>query len=152
MSIDLEKKVVLETCENKTFFACFKENSFFLLIFLALFLVIASSFYNFYYKKNFDFIIETACDGENEECIYRDCTNPEDCPANQLSIFKRYILNAGDFANCPNEDCKALCEDGGIECELLPCEESEEYGEYCSPIEEVTEKNTKEENNEEILE
>lgn len=112
-----------------------KENYFLILIFISIIVVVILSFYNFYIKKNFDFIVETSCNPDIEECTYRDCTNRDDCPPNQLSTFKRYVLKANDFLKCPNEDCKELCEKGEIKCELLSCEEDLEYREYCEPIE-----------------
>lgn len=98
------------------------------------FAVIINSFYFFYFKKDFNFIVETACDTTVEQCIIRDCTNPDDCPPNGLQEFKRYTLNANDFKYCTNEDCKLACESNQIQCEIIPCEENEEYGETCSEL------------------
>lgn len=102
---------------------------------------IGSSFYFFYIKKDFDFIVEVTCDTSLEQCIQRDCTNPDDCPPNGLSDFKRYTLSAKDFEYCPNEDCTIACESGTIQCEKEECIEDEEYGETCSvfPMEIISE-------------
>jgi hypothetical protein len=100
---------------------------------------VAVSFYSFYFNKNYDFIVETACDPAKEECFERDCTNPDDCPPNGLSDFKRYSLNAGDFKMCENEDCTLACETALIECIQLECVEDPEWGEYCVSPETVTE-------------
>lgn len=89
------------------------------------------SFYFFYYKKDFDFIVESPCDPTREECFKRDCSNPDDCPQNGFSDFKRYSLNANDFKFCTNEDCTAICESEVIKCEQLECEPDEEVGESC---------------------
>lgn len=102
-----------------------------IILFLA---VIANSFYFFYIKKDFDFIVETVCDPTLEQCLLRDCTNPDDCPPNGLQEFKRYTLNANDFKYCENEDCKTVCESGQVQCEIIPCIEDEEYGETCSDL------------------
>src|SRR3989338_11661634 len=75
------------------------------------------SFYFFYYKKDYDFIIEVPCDVVKEQCFQRDCSNPDDCPPNGLSDFKRYSLKARDFKLCENEDCAKVCECGIIKCE-----------------------------------
>jgi len=102
-----------------------------ILLFLS---AISSSFYFFYIKKDFNFIIEVPCDITKEQCIERDCSNPDDCPPNQLSNFKRYALNAKDFLKCPNEDCTSVCESGIIQCEKEECIADEEMGESCSDI------------------
>lgn len=96
------------------------------------FIVILSSFYFFYLKKDFDFIIEIPCDPSLEICTIRDCSNPENCPPNQLESFKRYSLKAYDFNQCPNEDCALWCEGGLIECKKIECAVDEEIGENCS--------------------
>ena len=72
------------------------------------------------------------CDPSKETCTQRDCTNPDDCPPNGLSDFKRYNLNANDFKICENEDCTNACENGTIKCEPIECAEDEEMGETCS--------------------
>jgi hypothetical protein len=113
-----------------------KENNVFLYLLLGLCLVaIAVSFYFFYFKKDYEFIVEVACDPTKETCIQRDCTNPDDCPPNGLSDFKRYSLNAGDFEMCENEDCTNACESGAIKCEPIQCAEDELAGESCSTLE-----------------
>lgn len=113
-----------------------KENSVFLLLLLGgCFMVIATSFYFFYIKKDYEFIVETSCDPTKETCIQRDCTNPDDCPLNGLSDFKRYTLNAGDFAACENEDCANACETKAIQCTQIECVEDELAGESCSAVE-----------------
>lgn len=94
--------------------------------------VIINSFYFFYIKKNFNFIVETPCDSSIEQCFERDCTNPDDCPPNGLSHFKRYTLNANDFKYCQDEDCTNACESGQIQCTRVQCVEDLEAGESCS--------------------
>jgi hypothetical protein len=109
-----------------------KFNWFLWLIGASCFIAIASSFYSFYFKKDYTFVVEVACDTNKEECFQRDCTNPDDCPPNQLSIFKRYNLRAYDFAKCENEDCANVCENNIIKCEKVACVKNEEVGEACS--------------------
>jgi hypothetical protein len=93
------------------------------------------SFYFFYFKKDYDFIVEVACDPSVEVCFQRDCSNPDDCPPNGLSDFKRFSLKASDFKMCENEDCTIACKTGTIKCEPIECEEDEEMGESCSLLE-----------------
>ncbi len=92
---------------------------------------VITSFYFFYYKKDFNFIVEVSCDKSQETCFERDCSNPDDCPPNGLSDFKRYSLNANDFKSCQNEDCTTVCENGEIKCTPVECTENPDTGETC---------------------
>ncbi len=117
-----------------------KENNIFLYLLLSGCLIaIAVSFYFFYFKKDYDFVVEVSCDPATETCIQRDCTNPEDCPPNGLSDFRRYSLNARDFQKCEKEDCANACESESIKCEHIECVEDELAGESCSSVEPVAE-------------
>lgn len=107
-----------------------KINWLLLLISLSCIVVIFVSFYFFYLKKDFDFIVEVSCDPTLEECFVRDCENVK-CPSNDLSVFKKYTLKAKDFKYCENENCAVACESGQVQCEAVPCEIDEEYGESC---------------------
>lgn len=112
-----------------------KESHRFLwLIGLSCLIAISCSFYFFYYKKDYDFVVEVFCDPYQEMCFQRDCSNPDDCPLNGLSDFKRYTLNAADFVKCENEDCEKACETNLINCKQLECEVDEEFGESCSSM------------------
>lgn len=112
-----------------------KESSWFLwLIGLSCLIAVGCSFYFLYYKKDYDFVVEVFCDPYREKCFQRDCSNPDDCPLNGLSDFKRYTLNAADFVKCKNNDCKKACETNLISCEQLECEVNEELGESCSSM------------------
>jgi hypothetical protein len=119
-------------------------NWFLWLISISCLAVILGAFYFFYYQKDYDFIVEVACDPTVESCTERDCTNPDDCPPNGLSDFKRYSVPASDFEKCENEDCTTACEMGIIECELQECEEAPDYGEYCVSPETEVKTNTEE--------
>ena len=65
--------------------------------------------YIFYFKKNYDFIVETKCDNTTETCYYRDCSIDGNCPPNNLSYYSVYTINAKDFKKCINEDCTDFC-------------------------------------------
>jgi len=108
-----------------------KINWFLWLIAISIVLVIANSFYTYYVKKNYDFIVEVACDPAMEECFQMDCSLEEDCPDGVYS-FKRYILKAEDFKSCHNEDCESACETGEIQCKPVQCEPDILIGEACS--------------------
>lgn len=110
-----------------------KKNDWFLwLIGISCFVAIILSFYFFYFKKDYDFIVEVTCDSAKEQCFQRDCSKPGNCPPNGLSDFKRYSLNAGDFKMCENEDCASVCETGSIKCAPIACVEDLEVGESCT--------------------
>ncbi len=112
-----------------------KKNDWFLwLVGLSCFIAIIGTFYFFYYQKNYNFVVEVACDTNKEVCFQRDCTNPDNCPPNELSNFKRYSLKAGDFNKCENEDCTNACETGTIKCEPIECVEDFVAGESCSTL------------------
>ena len=113
-----------------------KTDWFLWLIGISCLVTVVATFYFFYYKKDYDFIVEVACDTSKETCFQRDCSNPDDCPPNGLSDFKRYSLQAADFAMCENEDCASICETGSIKCEPIECSEDETIGESCSSISE----------------
>ncbi len=89
------------------------------------------SFYTYFYKKNYNFIVEVPCDNSTETCFERDCSNLDDCPPNGLSDFKRYSLKASDFKYCKDENCAQACAEGTIKCESVQCEENSETGESC---------------------
>ncbi len=112
-----------------------KSNWFLWLIGISCLTVILCAFYFFYYKKDYEFIVEVVCDPSKEICSQRDCSNPDDCPPNGLSDFKRFSLEASDFKMCVNEDCTNACENGTIKCEPIECAEDEEMGESCGSLE-----------------
>jgi len=111
-----------------------KSNWFLWLIGVSCLVAIFCAFYFFYYKKDYDFVVEVTCDASKETCFQRDCSNPDDCPPNELFNFKRYSLKASDFKMCENEDCANVCESGVIKCEPVECTENLDVGESCSTV------------------
>ena len=102
------------------------------LLLICVVLSILVSFYYFYVKKEFNFIVEVPCDQTKESCFHRDCSKPDDCPPNGLSEFKRYSLNAVDFNKCKDENCSDVCARGEIKCVPVACSEDKDTGESCS--------------------
>jgi hypothetical protein len=104
-----------------------KEYKVFLYILLGGVLIsIISSFYFFYFKKDFNYIVETQCDPETETCFYRDCeSNPDECPLNNLSYYNIYSIKASDYDVCVNEDCTTACSSGLIYCNKTECTDSD---------------------------
>lgn len=107
-------------------------NIFFNILLAGVLITIITSFYSFYYKKNYDFFVETKCNPEMEACFYRDCEgDPELCPPNNLSYYNQYTIKAKDFRLCPNEDCTSTCESGVIACEKTECTEDDMNNGLC---------------------
>jgi hypothetical protein len=103
-----------------------KPDSFLLLFTFVAFLVIGFAFYNLFFQKNYDFIVETACDPSVEICFYRPCDIDEnECYPNNLSYYKEYTIKARDFKYCENEDCGKVCREGTIECVESICSEQD---------------------------
>lgn len=99
-----------------------KHNIFLNILFFGVIVSIAVSFYNFYYKKNYDFYVETQCNPDEEICFYRDCENdPDICPPNNFTYYNQYIIKAKDFKFCDNEDCGRVCKSGEIHCVKVGC-------------------------------
>jgi hypothetical protein len=115
----VEKEEVFEKKESK--------HNFFLYVMLAGCLItIVTSFYFFYFKKDYDFYVETKCDQKTEACFYRDCeNNPDVCPPNNFSYYNQYTIKAGDFKYCGNEDCTVACTTGLIQCTKTECTEED---------------------------
>lgn len=115
-----------------------KHNVFLSVLLGGVIIAITVSFYNFYFRKNYDFFIETSCDPSSEECFYRDCVNePDVCPPNNLSYYSKYTIKARDFKYCPNEDCTETCKKGIINCVQTACSAEEKESGSCTipPIE-----------------
>lgn len=102
-----------------------KHNKFLYVLLVGILISIIASFYFFYFKKDYDFIVETSCNPEKDTCFYRDCTNPDDCPPNNLSYYTEYYVNASDFKYCENEDCAYACLNGIIDCAKTECSDSD---------------------------
>jgi len=129
-----ENKEVLNTSETKENIEKRHPNYFLVFVFLSLFLVVFSAFYNLYFKKDYDFLVETSCDNSIENCFYRDCS-VEECPPNNLSLYKQYHMRAYDFEKCENEDCTNLCTTTNLCTQVLCSEQDIEEGLCLTPEE-----------------
>jgi len=99
-----------------------KHNVFLYIMLAGCLIAIITSFYFFYFKKDYDFFIETKCDPATETCFYRDCeNNPDICPPNNFSYYNQYAISAKDFEKCVNEDCTEACATGLIKCTKIEC-------------------------------
>lgn len=125
-------------------------NYFLVFVFISLFLVVFSAFFNLFIKKDYDFLVETTCDNAREICFYRDCET-EECPPNKLSFYKEYHMRAYDFAKCENEDCTLFCATSG-KCEEVLCTDSDIENGICVFPSGEDEESLLQENNTEVIE
>ncbi|MBP9715627.1 MAG: hypothetical protein KBD48_00335 [Candidatus Pacebacteria bacterium] len=106
-------------------------NVFLYILLISCAVVIATSFYFFYFKKDYNFIVETACDNTKETCFYRDCSIDGECPPNNLSYYNQYTIKARDFSACVNEDCTSAIQSGAVQGEKTECTEEDITNEVC---------------------
>lgn len=93
--------------------------------------VILVTGYTFLIQKDYNFIVEAACEPSSEICFHRDCSSGE-CPPNELAYYKTFLISAGDFRKCSDNSCAQECASTAIRCEEIVCDES--AGEECSVI------------------
>jgi hypothetical protein len=93
--------------------------------------VICSSYYIFYYKKNYDFLVEAPCsNSQSETCFTRDCESEEGCPPNNLSSYRIFHIKAVDFEKCVDDSCLSSCTTNQIKCTETKCDQN--AGDSCS--------------------
>lgn len=109
------------------------KSRFLLILLTSCFICISAMFYFFYYKQDFNFIVETSCNPETQTCHYRDCSLTDtECPPNNYSYYKVYNIKASNFKYCINEDCKSACEDGLIQCQEELCTDTDINAGLCT--------------------
>jgi hypothetical protein len=96
---------------------------------LSLVIAIGSNFYRYIYTKQYTFLVEAPCDATLEKCFHRACETSDDCPPNNLSVYKKYTLSGKDFSQCSDNSCKQECESNQIACSVVLCNES--VGDTC---------------------
>lgn len=100
------------------------------IIALSVVAVITSTAYKFLFLKDYNFIVEAPCDPTKSTCFIRDCSNPDDCPPNGLSVYRQFNVKASDFGKCANNSCLNECLTGKIACAEIKCSESS--GDTCA--------------------
>lgn len=75
---------------------------------IAVFFALLSSYTKYIYAHDYSFIIEAPCNPEQTTCFVRDCDDY--CPPNELEIYTSYLISAGDYANCTDNSCANVCE------------------------------------------
>jgi hypothetical protein len=89
-------------------------------------LVVASTTWLFMFKQDYHFVVEAECDPASQSCFERDCSNTDDCPPNQLSVYRTFQVRAADFKSCADNSCLKECTSGVISCNEIMCGDSEE--------------------------
>ncbi len=97
---------------------------------------LAACFHRYYYSKNYTYLVEASCDPSLEPCFVRDCSNPDDCPPNQLSFYSQFEVKARDFDECTTNSCERECKSGLIECTIVEC--TLDSADECSALAENT--------------
>jgi hypothetical protein len=113
-----------------------KNNINFILTILGvcLFLVAASfSYVNYFENKDFIMSLESSCDSESENCFYRSCTE-EECPPNQLEVYKKVEVPAWFFANCTENSCSKECNSEPGYCKITYCDSESDDDSCFSPL------------------
>jgi hypothetical protein len=87
---------------------------------------IGSAYYHYFVNQDYDFLVEVRCDSNEETCYSRDCSNPDDCPPNGLSVYKQYSINALDFRKCSDNSCEKECKSGSVKCTEIVCGNADE--------------------------
>lgn len=102
----------------------FKNNINFILTILGvcLFLVAFSfSYVNYFENKDFTMNLESSCNPETESCFYRSCAKDE-CPPNELEIYKFVDVSASFFEKCSENSCTQECIEDPDNCEFTYCD------------------------------
>ena len=79
-----------------------------------------SSAWIFLVRKDYDFVIESPCDPETQNCYLRDCDN-DGCPVNGYSSYRVFRIDAAAFARCASDSCALACASGQERCEEIAC-------------------------------
>lgn len=86
--------------------------------------VLANNYFKFFENKDYVFIVEAACDPTIEICFTRDCSNSDDCPPNELEIYKVYELDAKYFKGCADNSCAVFCREKANICTQVKCDQA----------------------------
>lgn len=83
------------------------------------------SLYTYLYARGYDFLVEAPCSVATEACYVRDCSEG-DCPPNDLSSYRVFLIPAADFDSCDDNSCVNICslEDGP--CTEIVCSSQED--------------------------
>lgn len=103
-----------------------KEEGLFIIVTCLIISVLIAAYYIFYIKEEYAMTVEAPCDSSLQSCFIRDCTNPDDCPANGLTEYRIFDVKASDFETCADGSCLNECITGTIICEEETCGDNTE--------------------------
>ncbi len=110
----------------------------FILIWLLVATAVATTAWLYLYQKDYDFVVEAACDPGAQNCFHRDCSSADaECPPNNWEDYKVYRVRASDFAHCSADACASECLDGTAPCVEELCSDSPDNSCSTNPEESV---------------
>lgn len=97
-----------------------------ILVIGSLFFVALTAFTKYLLFKDYTFLIEAACDPEEQICYTRSCEDY--CPPNGLEVFTVYEISASNFDSCTDNSCASICrfEQTASLCTEIFCEPSDD--------------------------
>lgn len=102
---------------------------FLVFVSVAIVAVIGATGWKFVIARDYDVVVEAACDPTEQTCHYRECSevsNVGDCPPNELEYYHVYVVKAHEFDTCADASCAAECEAGSITCTPIACGDYED--------------------------
>jgi hypothetical protein len=79
--------------------------------------------YLYLYAENYNYQVEAPCDAEAHECYVRDCSQGE-CPPNDLTDYRVFLVPAAHFKNCTDNSCANVCLAPHSPCKEMLCSEN----------------------------
>jgi len=83
------------------------------------------SLYVYFFAQGYDFLIEAPCSVATNECYVRDCSEG-DCPPNDLSSYRVFVVPAAVFGSCTDNTCTNVCSPEGNPCTEVACSTQED--------------------------
>jgi len=83
------------------------------------------SLYIYLFGQRYDFLIEAPCNVATQECYVRDCSEG-DCPPNELSSYRVFIVPAATFDSCTDNSCANVCSPDNSPCTEVMCSAQED--------------------------
>lgn len=86
---------------------------------------ILASLLMYFFAREYDFLVEASCTVATHECYVRDCSEG-DCPPNEFSSYRVFLIPAGDFDSCTDNTCMNICGNEAGPCTEIMCSAQEE--------------------------
>lgn len=92
------------------------------LLLLSVIIACSAGAYKYLIVEDYSFIVEASCDSVTQSCYQRDCSNPDDCPPNGLSVYRVFELPSSEFKNCSDNSCANICPSELYQCTEIACD------------------------------